>query len=70
IAEVNGLYLDCEPVDEIPLSVLQEKIAQVSYQALCLVLASYSDGVNDWRTSNLFSLTAKVPGTLIQPINP
>ncbi|KAI0283767.1 hypothetical protein BC826DRAFT_920313 [Russula brevipes] len=73
ITEVNGLYLDCEPIDEIPLSVLQEKIAQVSYQALHLVLASYSDdpdGTNNWRTSNLFSLTAKVPGVLVQPINP
>ncbi|KAI0283828.1 hypothetical protein BC826DRAFT_1093772 [Russula brevipes] len=73
IAEVNELFLDCEPVDEIPLSVLQEKITQVSYQALRLVPASYSDdpdGTNDWRTSNLFSLTAKVPGALVQPINP
>jgi hypothetical protein len=73
IAEVNGLFLDYQSVDYIPFSVLPEKIAQVSYQALRLVPASYSDdpsGTNDWRTSNLFSLLAKVPGTLVQPINP
>jgi hypothetical protein len=73
IAEVNGLFLDCQPVDYILLSILSEKIAQVSYQALHLVPACYSDdpdGMNDWRTSNLFSLSEKVSGTLVQPINP
>jgi hypothetical protein len=73
IAEVNGLFLDHQPVDDIPFSVLSEKIAQVSYQALRLVPATYSDdpdGTNDWRTSSLFSLSAKVPGALVQPINP
>jgi hypothetical protein len=29
IAEVNGLFLDHQPVDDIPFSVLSEKIAQV-----------------------------------------
>jgi hypothetical protein len=73
IAEVNGLFLDCQTIKEIPFSVLSEKIAQVSYQALRLILASLADdpnGANDWRTSSLFSLSAKVPGVLVQPINP
>ena len=73
IGEVNGLFLDHQPVDDIPISVLSEKIACVSYQALHLVPASYSDdsdGKHDWRTSGLFSLSAKVPGAIIQPINP
>lgn len=43
VAEVNGLFLDHRSVDEIPISVLSEKIAQVSYQGLRLVPASYSD---------------------------
>ena len=34
IAEVNGLFLDHQPVDDIPLSVLSDKAAQVSYQGL------------------------------------
>ena len=73
IAEVNGLFLDCQSVEEIPFPVLSEKIAQVSYQALRLIPASRADGPdgsNDWRTSNSFSLLAKVPGALVQPINP
>jgi hypothetical protein len=73
IAEVNGLFLDHKSVEDIPFSVLSEKIAEVSYQALRLIPADYSDdpdGTNDWRTSNLFLLSAKVPGALVQPINP
>jgi hypothetical protein len=73
IGEVNGLFLDHQPVDDIPISVLSEKITCVSYQALHLVPASYSDdcdGKHDWRTSGLFSLSAKVPGAIVQPINP
>jgi hypothetical protein len=73
IAEVNGLFLDCQSVDFIPFSIMSEKIAQVSYQALRLIPASFSNdpsGKNDWRTSSLFSLSAKVPGALVQPINP
>jgi hypothetical protein len=73
VAEVTGLFLDTNPVDDIPLSILPEKIAQVSYQALCLVPATYTNdpmGKNDWRLTTLFALSNKVPGALIQPINP
>jgi hypothetical protein len=73
IAEVNGLFHDSLPVDDIPVTLLSEKIIQVSYQALRLVPASTADdsnGINDWRSSSLFSLSAKVPGALVQPINP
>ncbi len=73
VAEVTGLFLDYNAVDDIPLTVLSEKIAQVSYQALCLVPASYANdpkGEHDWRSTNLFSLSNKVPGALVQPINP
>ena len=34
IAKVNGLFLDYQPIDDIPLSVLSDKAAQVSYQGL------------------------------------
>ena len=57
IAEVNGLFLDCQPVDDIPISFLLEKTAQVSYQALCLVPATYlddHDGKHDWRSMDMF----------------
>ena len=73
IAEVTGLFLNANSVDNIPLSILPEKIAQVSYQALRLVPASYTNdptGENDWRLTTLFALSNKVPGALVQPINP
>jgi hypothetical protein len=31
IAKVNGLFLNYWPVDNIPISLLSEKAAQVSY---------------------------------------
>jgi len=73
IAEVNGLFLDHQPVNNIPLSVLSNKATQVSYQGLRLVPASYSDdqdAKHDWRSSDLFRLSAKAPGALILPVNP
>jgi hypothetical protein len=72
VAEVTGLFIDSRPVNDIPISLLPEKIVQMSYQALRLIPASYTDdpkGENDWRSTNLFALLNKVPGTLIQPIN-
>ena len=73
LAEVNGLFLDGKSVEDIPVSMLSEKIAQVSYQALHLIPATFSDapdGKYDWRSSSLFTLSAKVPGVLVQPVNP
>ena len=73
IAEVTSLFLDSHSVDDIPISILPEKIPQVSYQGVCLVPASYANdpkGENDWRSTNLFALSNKVPGALVQPINP
>jgi hypothetical protein len=71
LAEVNGLFLNGKSVEDIPVSMLSEKIAQVSYQALCLIPATISDapdGKYDWRSSSLFILLAKVPGILVQPV--
>jgi len=73
IAEVNSLFLDGKSVEDIPVSILPEKISQVSYQGLCLIPATFADipdGKYDWRSSSLFTLSAKVPGALIQPVNP
>jgi hypothetical protein len=73
LAEVNGLFLDGKSIEDIPVSMLSEKIAQVSYQALRLIPATISDapdGKYDWRSSSLFTLSAKVPGVLVQPVNP
>jgi len=73
IAEVNGLFLDHQPVDDIPISVLSEKISQVSYQGLRLVPSTYSDdrdGKHNWRSKGFFCLSAKVPGALVLPVNP
>jgi hypothetical protein len=55
------------------VSILPEKISQVSYQGLCLIPAMFADvpdGQYDWQSSSLFTLSAKVPGALIQPVNP
>ena len=57
IGEVNGLFLDRQSVDDIPISILSEKAAQVSYQGLRLVPASYDDdhkGKHDWKSLDLF----------------
>ena len=73
IAEVNGLFLENQPVDDIPIPVLSDKAAQVSYQGMRLVQASYSDdhdGKHDWRSLDLFRLSAKVHGAFVVPINP
>ncbi len=73
LAEVNGLFLYGKSIEDIPVSILSEKIAQVSYQALHLIPATFSDapdGKYDWRSSSLFTLSAKVPGVLVQPVNP
>ena len=73
IAEVNGLFLNHQPVDKIPISVLSEKVAQVSYQGLRLEPATSSDdhdGLHDWRSLGLFRFSATVPGALVLPINP
>ena len=73
IGEVNGLFLNGKSVEDIPVSMLPEKISQVSYQGLRLMPATFSDvpdGKYDWRSSSLFTLSAKVPGVLVQPINP
>ena len=73
IGEVNGLFLDRQSIDNIPISFLSDKAAQVSYQGLRLVPASYEDdpdGKHDWRSVDLFRFSAKVPGALVLPINP
>jgi len=50
IAEVNGLFRDSLPVNDILITVLPEKIVQVSYQVLHVVPSSTADdsnGIND-----------------------
>ena len=45
----------------------------MSYQGLHLVPASFEDdrdGKHNWRSLDLFRLSAKVPGALVLPINP
>jgi len=73
IAEVNGLFLDSRSIEDIPISILPEKISQVSYQVLHLIPATLSDVPDrkcDWQSSSLFTLSAKVPDALVQPVNP
>ena len=73
IGEVNGLFINHQEVDDIPLSVLSEKTAQVSFQGLRLVPSTYSDdrdGKHDWRSSDPFRVCARAPGALVLPINP
>jgi len=68
IAEVNGLFLDGKSIKDIPIFILPKKIAQVFYQALCLIPATLSDvpdGKHNWQSLSLFTLSAKVPDALV-----
>lgn len=73
LSEVKSILIHSRPVDSVPASLLPEKAVSVSYQVMRLIRATVDDDPskkNDWRSSLFLSPTFKVPGSLIQPINP
>ncbi|KAF8265196.1 hypothetical protein EI94DRAFT_1787602 [Lactarius quietus] len=79
IGEIIGIHLGSKAVDYLRLDVLLEDTVHITYQVYSLV-CTYPDNdnldsntnlpKNDWKTSSLLPLKLKVPGNLIQPINP
>ncbi|TFY55061.1 hypothetical protein EVG20_g9459 [Dentipellis fragilis] len=73
IGEIVGLHVGSKAVDEVSLDLLLEETVQVTYQAYSLVCATANDDSthkHDWQTHDLLPLKFKVPGVLVQPINP
>ena len=77
IGEVISMHVGSRAVDHLRLDVLLEDTVRITYQAYSLVCTqpnddTPSDSVHkyDWRALSLLPLKFKVPGSLIQPINP
>ncbi|KAF8264280.1 hypothetical protein EI94DRAFT_1703360 [Lactarius quietus] len=79
VGEIIGIHLGSKAVDYLHLDVLLEDTVHITYQVYSLVCTYPDDDnldsdtnlpKNDWKTSSLLLLKLKVPGNLIQPINP
>ncbi|TFY77572.1 hypothetical protein EWM64_g6442 [Hericium alpestre] len=73
IGEINGIWMDSKLIDELSVELLAEKTVTISYQALRLIPTTTEDDPElkyNWRSSHSLSLSFKVPGTLVQLINP
>ncbi|KAH9024681.1 hypothetical protein EDB85DRAFT_1870012 [Lactarius pseudohatsudake] len=75
IGEILSIHMDSKSVDHIPIDVLPEDTIRVTYQIYNLISTSPDDdsshsNLNDWRTRELLPMKFKVPGALVQPINP
>ncbi|KAH9013987.1 hypothetical protein EDB85DRAFT_1876665 [Lactarius pseudohatsudake] len=77
IGEIIGIHLGSKAVDYLRLDVLLEDTVHITYQVYGLVCTSPDDDKHDdnehkyeWKTQNLLPIKFKVPGNLIQPINP
>jgi hypothetical protein len=74
IGEVNDIIVDNQHTDHIAVEYLTEQTVVISYQMLYIVPTKVQDDPdlkNDWRWSGGRGLGShRVPGCLIQPINP
>ncbi|KAJ8517282.1 hypothetical protein ONZ45_g5524 [Pleurotus djamor] len=73
VGEVNDLILNQKHHERLPLKYLKSPHSAVSYQLLYLVRASTDDDPTekmDWRWAFRRGATYKVPGDLVEPINP
>ncbi|KAH8989846.1 hypothetical protein EDB83DRAFT_2480927 [Lactarius deliciosus] len=79
IGEVIGIHIGSKAVDHLRLDVLLEDNIRITYQAYSLVCTIPSDddpdnnthtGKYDWQARSLLPMRFKVPGNLVQPINP
>ncbi|KAJ7814764.1 hypothetical protein B0H14DRAFT_3746965 [Mycena olivaceomarginata] len=73
LGEVNGIYLNSESLDSIGLDVLPERTVNVSFQFLKIIPSTTADDISskhDWKSAGLLERTLKVPGQMVQPLNP
>lgn len=77
IGDVIGIHLGSKAIDYLRLDVLLEDTVHITYQVYSLVSTSPdNDNPNDiehkydWQTHSLLPMKFKVPGSLVQPINP
>lgn len=73
IGEILALHMGSKSVDHIPLDVILKDTTRITYQVYNLIGTSLDDDnsqLNDWCTRELLSMKFKVPGCLVQPINP
>ncbi|KAH9003946.1 hypothetical protein EDB84DRAFT_1573194 [Lactarius hengduanensis] len=79
IGKVIGIHIGSKAVDHLRLDVLLEDNIRITYQAYSLVCTIPSDddpddnmhtGKYDWEAQSLLPMRFKVPGNLVQPINP
>lgn len=73
IGEIIAIHMGAKSIDHLPLDVLHEDTIWVTFQVYSLVCTSPDDNSppeNDWHTHEHLPMKFKVPGTLVQPINP
>ena len=73
IGEIIAIHMGQKSIDHLPLDILQEDSIRVTFQVYSLVCTSPDDEPtheNDWRMREHLPLKFKVPGSLVQPINP
>ncbi|KAJ7881566.1 hypothetical protein B0H14DRAFT_2274025, partial [Mycena olivaceomarginata] len=73
LGQVNGIYLNSESLDSIGLDVLPERTVHVSFQFLKIIPSTTAHDISskhDWKSARLLEGTLKVPGQMVQPLNP
>ncbi|KAH9003694.1 hypothetical protein EDB86DRAFT_2798425 [Lactarius hatsudake] len=74
VGEIIGIHLGSKAVDYLRLDVLLEDTVRITYQVYSLVSTSDDNDQHynkyDWKTHHLLPIKFKVPGNLVQPINP
>ena len=73
IGEVNDITYNSEHTDRLPVSLLSESTVSISFQVLFIIPTTTEDDPdlkNDWRWSRRRGTSHKVPGRLVEPLNP
>lgn len=73
IGEVNDITYNAEHTNRLPVSLLGKSSVTVSFQILFLIPTTTEDDPdlkNDWRWSRQKGSSHKIPGRLMEPLNP
>jgi hypothetical protein len=73
IRDIVAIHVGSKSINNLPLDTLHEETIRVTFQVYSLVCTSPDDDdtcENDWCTHEHLPMKFKVPGSLIQPINP